>query len=82
MPLSKLNSFVHYSEISVRLIFTIMKIKMMSFVFLYVICSKKARGFFWNGGGGLKKKGSPYPVLNFFVFNTVLAESLLFAAVI
>lgn len=57
MPLSKLNSFVHYSEISVRLIFTIMKIKMMSFVFLYVICSKKARGFFWNGGGGLKKKG-------------------------
>lgn len=56
MPLSKLNSFVHYSEISVRLIFTIMKIKMMSFVFLYVIFSKKARGFFWNGGG-LKKKG-------------------------
>lgn len=27
-----------------------------------------------------KKKGNP--VLNFFVFNTVLAESLLFAAVI
>lgn len=64
-----------------RLIFTIMKIKMMSFVFLYVICSKKARGFFWKGGV-FKKKGSPYPVLNFFVFNTVLAESLLFAAVI
>lgn len=57
MPLSKLNSFVHYSEISVRLIFTIMKIKMMSFVFLYVICSKKARGFFGRGGGCLKKKG-------------------------
>lgn len=57
MPLSKLNSFVHYSEISVRLIFTIMKIKTMSFVFLYVICSKKARGFFLEGGGVFKKKG-------------------------
>lgn len=63
-----------------RLIFTIMKIKMMSFVFLYVICSKKARVFFGRGGVFKKKKGNP--VLNFFVFNTVLAESLLFAAVI
>lgn len=81
MPLSKLNSFVHYSEISVRLIFTIMKIKMMSFVFLCYL-QQKGQGFFLEWGGGFKKKGSPYPVLNFFVFNTVLAESLLFAAVI
>lgn len=56
MPLSKLNSFVHYSEISVRLIFTIMKIKMMSFVFLCYL-QQKGQGFFLEWGGGLKKKG-------------------------
>lgn len=47
-----------------------------------LFAAKRPGVFFGMGGGGFKKKGSPYPVLNFFVFNTVLAESLLFAAVI
>lgn len=47
-----------------------------------MLFAAKRPGVFFGMGGGFKKKGSPYPVLNFFVFNTVLAESLLFAAVI